>query len=63
MLDFRKEAKTIKSALRESGMQVMYCSKVATKANFEETIRKQVQGLHISCHGIYDSKTATMGFN
>ena len=39
-LDYKQEAKNIKDALRESGMQITYYRKVATTANFEETIRK-----------------------
>ena len=38
----------------------MYQSKVATKSNFEETIRKGPKVLHISCHGKYNQPT-TMG--
>ena len=60
-LDYKQEAKNIKDALRESGMQITYYRKVATTANFEETIRKQPKVLHISCHGVYKKNEKGMG--
>lgn len=51
-LDFKKEKQTIKDALTSSGKRINFQSKVATKANFEETIRRKPLVLHISCHGV-----------
>lgn len=51
-LDFKKEKQTIKEALSNSGKRIKFMAKVATKAHFEETIRKKPYVLHISCHGV-----------
>ena len=51
-LNFKKEEREIKKALRKSKSKVLYQSKVATRDNFEEILRKEPKILHISCHGI-----------
>lgn len=52
ILNFKAEADEIKKAIKKSGLQIVYQSKVATKINFEQTIRKNPKVIHISCHGI-----------
>ena len=51
-LDFCKEKETIKSSLVQSGKQIKFLSRVATRANFEDTMGKRPTVLHISCHGV-----------
>lgn len=51
-LDFIKEEDNIKMALRNSKKSIGFLSKVATKENFEQTVRRAPKILHISCHGI-----------
>ena len=51
-LNFKKEEREIKKALRKSKLKILYQSKVATRDNFEKILRKEPKILHISCHGI-----------
>ena len=51
-LDFRKEAEQIKKAIKNSGLRVVYESQIATRDNFERTIRNKPKIIHISCHGL-----------
>ncbi len=51
-LNFRQEASQIKKAIKDSGLEVIYESKIATRENFERTIRKKPKIIHISCHGL-----------
>ena len=51
-LDTGKEKQTIKESLSQSGKMIKFLSRVATKSNFEETIRQKPTVLHISCHGV-----------
>ena len=50
-LEFCREAKTIKKALKNTGQNIRYMSMVATEDNFSEMLRLNPQVLHISCHG------------
>lgn len=47
----------IKDTLKTNNQAINFQRKVATKANFEEVIRQAPLVLHISCHGIENTKS------
>ena len=61
-LDFVTESKTIKQAIDESHMEVIFRSKVATKKNFADTMSLSPSVLHISCHGVQNRPTNQRNF-
>ena len=61
-LDFVTESKTIKQAIDESHMEVIFRSKVATKKNFADTMSLRPSVLHISCHGVQNQPTNQRNF-
>ena len=55
-IEFKKEEKTIKSAIVESEKSIRFKSMVATTENFGEMLELEPKILHISCHGIRKEK-------
>ena len=47
----------IKDTLKDNNQAINFQRKVATKGNFEEMISQAPLVLHISCHGIENTKT------
>lgn len=57
-LNFLKEEKAIKYAIKRSGYGVNYEKAVATKENFVELLSHEPFILHLSCHGFDASANA-----
>ena len=51
-----KEAKAIKESIKYTGKAAKFLGMVATEENFDQMLRKDPKVLHISCHGIQNTK-------
>ena len=50
-LNFMNEARNIKNAIKKSGLNISFKSRVATRKSLTDTLIEGPTILHISCHG------------
>jgi hypothetical protein len=58
LLSYIAESKLIKAAAQQSGHHIRFLRQVATQANFIDMLSRKPKVLHISCHGIKNTKDA-----